>query len=94
MCLWYAWLGLKIEYRKKVLEVVFEYDLHMSGRIGECRVDDVEILLRPVIYETMKGEIRKRKDETRKSTPALPKASLSVVISAVSIPLLVVADVY
>lgn len=37
---------------------------------------------------------QRKKDETRKSTPALPKASLSVVISAVPIPLLVPADVY
>ena len=70
----------------------------MNGRIGECRVSDVEILLQPVrekgaIFMRVKGD-KESKDETRKSTPALPKASLSVVISAVSIPLLVVAEVY
>ena len=46
-----------------------------------------------MIYEG-KGRDKESRDETRKSTPALPKASLSVVISAVSIPLLVVAEVY
>ena len=77
--------------RKRVLAVAFEYDLHMIDRIGECRANVVEILLQPVrrvIYEIKDGGQRKR-DETRKSTPALPRASLSVVISAVSIPLLV-----
>ena len=34
-----------------------------------------------------RGAKKEEKDETRKSTPALPNASLSVAISAVSIPL-------
>ena len=75
-------------YRKKVLGVVFEYGLRMIGRIGECHVSVVEILLQPVrrrvVYEIkrrFKEGSKKKKDETRKSTPALPKASLSVVIS-------------
>jgi hypothetical protein len=73
------------------------YDLRMIGRIVECHVSVVEILLQPmkacVFYETKGGFLRDKesKDETRRSTPALPKASLSVAISATSIPLLALA---
>ena len=35
-------------YRKRVLEVVFAYGLHMIGKIVECRASVVEILLRPI----------------------------------------------
>ena len=86
-------------YRKRVLAVVFVYDLHTIGKIGESRVNVVEILLQPVegyFINKKEGERERERqeDETRRSTPALPKASLSVAISAVSIPLLAFADVY
>ena len=71
------------------------YDLHMIDMIDECRVSVVGILLQPVrsFIRQIESKEQRKKDETRKSTPALPKASLSVAISAVSIPLLVLADV-
>lgn len=72
-------------YRKRVLEVVFAYGLHMIGKIVECRASVVEILLRPIRLFFKNNKIGGGKeDETRRSTPALPKASLSVAISAVS----------
>jgi len=56
-------------FRKRVLEVVFVYDLRMIGRIGECRVIVVEILLQPVRereFLLKKGGFRGRTEERKK----------------------------